>query len=434
MNCKFTYENDFLQPYMTKQFMNNEYKQKQGDIFLQLEQSLIPQTQTQAKEYLKKKKKNKQYNELKKQIIDTYDPLIEKYKKLLLEAQKNKEKELLKAHQLLITKYKKTPEKKTFMMKCQVNDCRGYLSSSYKCELCETTTCSKCFMIVNENHICLEEHIQSAQMIKKETKPCPNCATPIYKIEGCDQMWCTCCNTAFSWKNGNIIQTNIHNPHYFDYLQKHNDGQRPRNPNDVLCGGIPDLGHLLSMTSNLGRNHMINEIHFCIGKIQRLLIHIQMLFLTHVNTYDYQESRIQYIIKEINLTKWKSLILKLKKQETRDTYEHQMMDLIVQVGSDLLRNYLAYFDKPITNKENYIMDLYQYTKELLKSFINVLNYNNELKIKKCKALNMSCHLFYFKIKNITNHKPIINYKYDQQYGLQIDYYDLFNSQDTIQKL
>ena len=80
------------------------------------------------------------------------------------------------------------------------------------------------------------------------------------------------------------------------------------------------------------------------------------------------------------------------------------------------------------------MNLYQYTKELLKSFINVLNYNNELKIKKCKALNMSCYLFYFKIKSLPKHEPIMKYDYQDEHGLYIDYYDSFNSQDIIQKL
>jgi hypothetical protein len=111
MNCKFSYEDDFLQPYMTKKFMNNEYKQKQGDILLQLEQSLIPQTQEQAKEYMEKKSRNEKYNAYRKSVFDTYDPLIQKYRKLLSEAHLNKEKELAKAYTILTKKGKKEPEK-----------------------------------------------------------------------------------------------------------------------------------------------------------------------------------------------------------------------------------------------------------------------------------------------------------------------------------
>ena len=47
-------------------------------------------------------------------------------------------------------------------------------------------------------------------LIKKETVKCPNCATPIYKISGCDQMWCTSCNIAFNWRTGRKIKGIIH--------------------------------------------------------------------------------------------------------------------------------------------------------------------------------------------------------------------------------
>ena len=44
------------------------------------------------------------------------------------------------------------------------------------------------------DHVCKETDIQSANMIKKETRNCPCCGTNIYKIAGCDQMWCTQCH------------------------------------------------------------------------------------------------------------------------------------------------------------------------------------------------------------------------------------------------
>ena len=77
-------------------------------------------------------------------------------------------------------------------------------------------------------------------LIKKETKGCPQCGVRIYKISGCDQMWCTECKVAFSWNSGKIIYGGqIHNPHYYQYMRDQNNGiNAPRNPGDVLCGGL----------------------------------------------------------------------------------------------------------------------------------------------------------------------------------------------------
>ena len=59
-----------------------------------------------------------------------------------------------------------------------------------------------------------------AELIKKSTKNCPKCAVPIYKISGCDQMYCTECHIAFSWRTGEIDNGTIHNPHYFQYQRE----------------------------------------------------------------------------------------------------------------------------------------------------------------------------------------------------------------------
>ena len=65
--------------------------------------------------------------------------------------------------------------------------------------------------------------------------------------KNCDQMWCTECRVAFSWNSGKIVESGaIHNPHYYNFLREHDGGggggggagAAPRNPGDVLCGGL----------------------------------------------------------------------------------------------------------------------------------------------------------------------------------------------------
>jgi hypothetical protein len=120
---------------------------------------------------------------------------------------------------------KKTAKKRQFIRHCPQSECRGYLSTQWKCGLCETSVCPKCHGVKKieantEEHVCDPEMLESANAIRNETRSCPKCSTPIYRISGCYQMWCTVCNTGFDWANGNELRGgNIHNPHYFAYLE-----------------------------------------------------------------------------------------------------------------------------------------------------------------------------------------------------------------------
>ena len=78
----------------------------------------------------------------------------------------------------------------------------------------------------------------SAELIKQETRPCPSCGIRIYKIEGCDQMWCTGCHVAFSWRTGLRVNGPIHNPHFYQF-QRQGGGAVIQNPGAQICGGLP---------------------------------------------------------------------------------------------------------------------------------------------------------------------------------------------------
>ncbi len=157
-----------------------------------------------------------------------------------LKAMKYKEEQALQA--LYQLKYNNTGDntKKKFIMPCSSETCRGFLSTQYKCGICELYTCSKCFINIGdktENHICNENDILSAELIRSKTKPCPTCGERIEKSDGCDQMWCTQCKTAFSWRTLEIDRGKIHNPLYLEYAQRNNTAMR--DPQDIPCGGIP---------------------------------------------------------------------------------------------------------------------------------------------------------------------------------------------------
>ena len=135
-------------------------------------------------------------------------------------------------------------KKKEFVRACPVNGCTGFLSSQWKCGVCETWTCKDCMEVIGKDkeaeHVCNPDVLASAQLLKKETKPCPSCSAAIYKISGCDQMWCTQCKVAFSWKTGLKVSGTIHNPHYYQWQRQ--NGGNVQNPGAIACGGLPGWG------------------------------------------------------------------------------------------------------------------------------------------------------------------------------------------------
>jgi hypothetical protein len=68
-------------------------------------------------------------------------------------------------------------------------------------------------------------------------------------VRNCDQMWCTQCHTAFSWRTGNI-ETRIHNPHYYEYMRQSDIGLQPNHNDGHICGN--QLDH--TVASQIKRN------------------------------------------------------------------------------------------------------------------------------------------------------------------------------------
>ena len=71
----------------------------------------------------------------------------------------------------------------------------------------------------------------------------------IHKIEGCNQMYCVKCGTAFDWKTLKIVTGVVHNPHYFEYQAR--NGGIPRAIGDIPCGGLPDMGLVWNKISEI---------------------------------------------------------------------------------------------------------------------------------------------------------------------------------------
>ena len=255
MNCKKIFTRDFLNDNCTKVFINTDLKTHRETVLLDRQKCLIPETQPYV---ILEKEKEKLHHKIK---------IIEAEKLEILKLLKSKDSDINKIYNEInrlhvdntgnvvttLSEGSSEPVRKKFIRKCPMNECKGFLSSRWRCGLCETNICNKCNENENEDeneHVCKPENVASMELLNKDTKPCPACGTMICKISGCDQMWCPDCQTAFSWNKGTIENGVVHNPHYYDYMRSQNGGVMPRNPRDIPCGGLPDL---YTVRTNLSR-------------------------------------------------------------------------------------------------------------------------------------------------------------------------------------
>uniref|UniRef100_A0A6C0IIE0 RING-type domain-containing protein n=1 Tax=viral metagenome TaxID=1070528 RepID=A0A6C0IIE0_9ZZZZ len=245
----------------------------------------------------------------------------------------------------------KKEEARKFIMPCPFSDCRGYLSTHYKCNLCENHTCAKCFELIGldkeeSGHECKQENIDSAEFIRKQAKPCPCCGTRISKIDGCDQMWCTQCHKAFSWNTGKIVTGTIHNPHFYQYQREQGGGAAPRNPGDVVCGGLPNVREVTNKITTSGAYNSRTLYDFTILNIHRLQLHftafnVEPLRREVRDEQDYEKERIQYIVQEISREELATKVIRKDKARKIKVAVLHVCELFIAVGIDLFQQIMS---------------------------------------------------------------------------------------------
>lgn len=241
MDCKSAWNQRFIVENLNSSFVSKEYNAHRKNLLVEKELARLPEAMEVASRY--REAEQLERTELRKCMDDVKQALA-----LYREARDRERAVLAQIETLRLGKCPGKKEIRKFTFPCPDEECRGLLSTAYKCEICMNYTCPKCFQITGKErhapeHVCNEDLVKTAELIRESTKGCPKCGERIAKSEGCDQMWCTSCQTTFSWRTGQILENVvIHNPHYYEYKRKVESGEAPRNPGDVLCGGMPHRG------------------------------------------------------------------------------------------------------------------------------------------------------------------------------------------------
>lgn len=269
--------------------------------------------------------------------------------------------------------------KKSSVRKCPTNSCKGFLtqvaddSPVWNCGLCDNKTCTTCMQHCEEEHKCKKSDVDTVKLLMKDSKPCPNCGEFITKAVGCDQMWCTSCNTPFSWERMEIIKTGaIHNPHYFEFMRR--EGNAVLRPIENGCGQLPNY-HLFSAHMRHNKIDFPTEQGF--SNIIRAITHITN-YLYNLYTPRYTEAtllklRVNYLLDVYDKAGIQKNINALYIADEITRAIRPILETFVQVSTDILNeiNYDTLLVLPDSvAKHEYLRDIYE-------KYSNIEKYINE---------------------------------------------------------
>jgi hypothetical protein len=244
-----------------KKYIFHDYNEYRENILWEKELGLLPQTQSFVEKEIKAEIVNDEIRKLQSDISEHENIITTKYR--FIDSKKNEIRDLYNNKEIV---------RRTYVRKCPKELCHGFLSQQLKCDLCNTWVCGQCREIKgitrDAEHICDPNILSSVQAIENDSKPCPKCASLIYKIEGCNQMFCTECKTCFDWRTLRIFTGAIHNPHYFEWRRINQE------ENQVIPAG---------------------QINNCNGELDHTVIDdISRAFITHFyNSFDTRFNNVE---------------------------------------------------------------------------------------------------------------------------------------------
>ena len=244
----------------------------------------------------------------------------------------------LKAHCTLFdtTSSKKSKEsaasQTTYIMKCPADSCRGYINKSFVCETCCTTLCDKCHIPLcgsgSTRHKCDPDAVLTASEIMQTTRQCPKCFVPIWKMSGCNQIFCTACHCMFDWETRKIDNGVVHNPHYFEWLAA-NPPQQQENIENIACGQVPPLHIFAGFIT-----------HHRLYAVYQSLNHFEAEVRRHhpmESVKDNHDLRVSYLLNDFDQETFKSKLYNREKRRMKLRAINDLITLEIKILADLVR-------------------------------------------------------------------------------------------------
>jgi hypothetical protein len=269
-------------------------------------------------------------------------------------------------------------ERAEFVRACPDSECRGFLSTQWKCGLCQKWACPDCHEIKgldrDVTHECNPDTLATARLLSNDTKPCPKCRTSIFKIDGCDQMWCTQCHTAFNWRTGRI-EENVHNPHYFEWMRR-NGNAIPRNPLDNPCQNNLGHGTYQAIHNILTNKHVSNPFSVAcdnyLAKLVRNTLHMRYTIRTRYETGNRvqrnESLRIMYMRNLITEDHFKTTLQRNEKKVAKCREIYDVLTILLTTITDIIFRFY-----------NHLLEVNagEWNMDILEEIDPIVDYSNE---------------------------------------------------------
>ena len=333
MNCRQPFPHEMLIDILGREFFQNVILKKIIEDLVQKEKDLIGET---------------------KPLLD-WVKLQEHKKKMLLRGLHTESMDARPVIQHFIYRSVGIP--------CSVTECSGVLTKEFICGVCSKLHCGKCQVIYESDHACDKNILENLDEISKNTKLCPKCHSNIFKINGCDAMHCTHCDTHFNWATGEILK-NSSNHHYRQIMRVR----------AVTAGGTAAAGagcQILATEEQIPENvfkvqcpHIEESLHYLLYE------HAAKVRGYYIDEFDYAKLMAAHLTRTDDL-RIKFMRHKIsEKQWGRALFNNHRLHLLNMSISNIIELYIVYvheIQSALYNHSNRGDDHYANLIELMKT-------------------------------------------------------------------
>ena len=380
--CDSIFEISFLREHLPRSFWDLDYKNSRKSVLVEHEEMYKDATMTEIARINQKTQIENDILKLEQEMVNI--------RRLIQD----------KKQDIWSLDHRQQPTKSSNKLRvpCHATDCLGFCIDNV-CAICSKKTCDKChgFLQDDGSHECKEDDLSTVKEICRNSRPCPSCNEAISKTEGCDQMLCTGCHTAFSWRTGKIDTGRIHNPHWYEIRRRVG-----RELADEVCGGLPDwrdlgsrihkqhtmfisrgdMGHLLILGDELKTDihdkikstvtseqqtqttQILNKIEDNLKIHHRLIGHLRGVVFPrfenlNLNYASNLQSRIKYYTQKIDKKTYEKELVKNEKLRTKNTEQRDLFQTFVLVSEEIYRK--IYNDKQVDKSHtSELKGIYEY--------------------------------------------------------------------------